>query len=519
MSKSNHHFLISVISVTLLNMIFMLSVFSKNALAITCEDLDRAYVFSQESTPVYLGFFGSQFSSDSIMNEYGTYGSPYSSLSVRNEYGTYGSPYSMYSANNDYTTTPPKIYKYGVLIAYLTTNSLINGGVSLAAIDLNCNFYSSSPETGSPPPPPSPPSSISASDGTYTDKISLTWSTVTGATSYNVYYAESLSGTKNFIHSTTTTSMDLIGSTPEYVYYFWVSASNLWGEGNLSVPDSGYMAGSAIYYAISVSKSGSGSGTISSNPPGISCDSDCSENYISGSSITLSAIANSPYTATWKDCTEQGGVVSGNNTSIAKCTFSNLDSNKTVTANFGITCFQDFDQDNYGSNIIINDDGDGVCETADGESIVNTDCNDTNAAINPGATESCDGLDNNCNGTIDDGLAITLWYPDGDGDGYGNLAGPTLDQCGKPAGYVADTTDCNDANALERPGQTWYKDADGDGYSDGTTIVACARPANCFVASELKATSGDPDDTDPNKIPDDFAWELFLPAIINNKHP
>jgi hypothetical protein len=136
-----------------------LSVFSKKALAITCADLDGAYVFSQESTPVYLGFFGSQFSSDSIMNEYGTYGSPYSSLSVRNEYGTYGSPYSslsvrneigtygspysMYSANNDYASAPPKIYKYGVLFAYLTTNSLINGGVSLAAIDSSCTFYSS----------------------------------------------------------------------------------------------------------------------------------------------------------------------------------------------------------------------------------------------------------------------------------------------------------------------------------------------------------------------------------------
>ena len=142
MSKSNH-FLISVISITLLNLIFTLSVFSKKTLAITCADLDGAYVFSQESTPVYLGFFGSQFSSDSIMNEYGTYGSPYSSLSVRNEIGTYGSPYSMYSANNDYASAPPKIYKYGVLFAYLTTNSLINGGVSLAVIDSSCTFYSS----------------------------------------------------------------------------------------------------------------------------------------------------------------------------------------------------------------------------------------------------------------------------------------------------------------------------------------------------------------------------------------
>ena len=86
-----------------------------------------------------------------------------------------------------------------------------------------------------------------------------------------------------------------------------------------------------------------------------------------------------------------------------------------------------------------------------------------------------------------------------------------------PCTKESNNTDSNDTDVLEHPGQTWYKDEDGDGYSDGTTIVACVRLANYYVAAELKATSGDPDDTDPNKIPDDFAWELFLPAIINNK--
>ena len=180
------------------------------------------------------------------------------------------------------------------------------------------------------------------------------------------------------------------------------------------------------------------------------------------------------------------------------------------------TWYSDGDADGYG-----NPTGPTLiqCNQPTGSVSNNTDCNDANAAINPGATEVCDGVDNNCNGQVDEGLPTTTWYPDDDGDGYGDPAGPILDQCGQPTGYVADNTDCNDANPLEYPGQTWYKDADGDRYSDGTTIVACARPAGYFVAAELKATSGDPDDTDPNKIPDDFAWELFLPAIINNKQP
>lgn len=43
-------------------------------------------------------------------------------------------------------------------------------------------------------------------------------------------------------------------------------------------------------------------------------------------------------------------------------------------------------------------DGDGFCATEG-------DCNDSNAAINPGATEVCDGVDNDCDGTIDEGCS------------------------------------------------------------------------------------------------------------------
>jgi len=59
------------------------------------------------------------------------------------------------------------------------------------------------------------------------------------------------------------------------------------------------------------------------------------------------------------------------------------------------------------------------------------DCNDNNASIHPGATEVCDGVDQDCDGIRDDG------FPDGDADGWASCGG-----------------DCNDANASVNPGRT-----------------------------------------------------------------
>ncbi|HFA50381.1 MAG TPA: matrixin family metalloprotease, partial [Bacteroidetes bacterium] len=120
------------------------------------------------------------------------------------------------------------------------------------------------------------------------------------------------------------------------------------------------------------------------------------------------------------------------------------------------------------------------------------DCDDTNAAVNPGATEVCNGIDDDCDGMTDEGL-LTTYYQDADMDGFGD---PAVSQqaCTAPAGFVADNTDCDDTDANEHPGQVWYKDADGDGYSDGTSLTQCLRPADHFTAGELTATSGDCDD-------------------------
>ncbi len=137
-----------------------------------------------------------------------------------------------------------------------------------------------------------------------------------------------------------------------------------------------------------------------------------------------------------------------------------------------------------GSVSLADEDGDGYT--------IDVDCNDTDAAINPGAFEICNGIDDNCNGLIDDGTG-TIWFADADGDTYGDDASTTM-ACTVPDGYVADNTDCNDANAAINPAaseicnglddncngaidedlvyDTWYADADGDGFGDAASAVS-----------------------------------------------
>ena len=92
------------------------------------------------------------------------------------------------------------------------------------------------------------------------------------------------------------------------------------------------------------------------------------------------------------------------------------------------------------------------------------DCDDTDSAIRPGVTEHCDGIDEDCNGLIDDDpIVAPTWFGDADGDGQG-VATDRLRACAAPDGYVDNATDCDDTDpsVYEGAPETWYDGVDGD---------------------------------------------------------
>ena len=153
-------------------------------------------------------------------------------------------------------------------------------------------------------------------------------------------------------------------------------------------------------------------------------------------------------------------------------------------------------------------DGDGnpaatlaACSQPTGYSASATDCDDTDASRNGAAPETCDSVDNNCNGVVDsDSPDAFVRYPDADGDGYGDRGAP-LSTCSEVTGWIADGTDCDDGNPMVSPLGTescdgidnncdgvvdepsatdavrWYQDSDGDLFGDAlVTTLACNQP-------------------------------------------
>jgi hypothetical protein len=119
------------------------------------------------------------------------------------------------------------------------------------------------------------------------------------------------------------------------------------------------------------------------------------------------------------------------------------------------------------------------------------DCDDTNAAIHPGAAEVCDGVDQDCDGTPDQGLLIAVWA-DADGDDYGDPAAPAQ-VCALTPGWAGNDQDCDDADATVFPGaEEVCNDADDDCDGAPDDGLDCT-PED----TDLPEDTDVPEDTDP----------------------
>ena len=117
------------------------------------------------------------------------------------------------------------------------------------------------------------------------------------------------------------------------------------------------------------------------------------------------------------------------------------------------------------------------------------DCNDQDANVFPGADERCDGVDNNCNDSIDENPvdALTLWR-DEDGDGFGDPAN-AVTVCEVSPGLVDNDDDCDDSSDQARPGGVEICDSldnDCDGQADAQRV-----PEDYATLTEALAATAD----------------------------
>jgi beta-lactamase superfamily II metal-dependent hydrolase len=136
------------------------------------------------------------------------------------------------------------------------------------------------------------------------------------------------------------------------------------------------------------------------------------------------------------------------------------------------------------------------CPAPEGYAVRAGDCDDGDAQVHPGIAERCNGLDDDCDEGVDEGLESSTWYRDADGDGWGVEADP-LEACAAPGGYADRTGDCDDLSAVTYPAARELcegYDNDCDGEADEGCDGTCG---DGVKGGRYEACDGDDDEACP----------------------
>lgn len=234
-----------------------------------------------------------------------------------------------------------------------------------------------------------------------------------------------------------------------------------------------------------------------------------------------------------EDCNDgDGSVYPG---AVEVCDEKDNDCNGAIDEGLMESYYLDSDGDGYGVESTTT----MACTKPPGSAGQGNDCDDTDPEINPAESETCDGSDNNCDGSVDEGVKSTF-YADTDGDGYGST-GSTTKACELPTGYASLSGDCNDADKDIHPGadegcegnddncdgvpdpntmSTWYVDGDHDTFGS-EPVAACTQPSgtvpisgDCNDGNALVYPGAqeicDQIDNDCDGTTDDACWDVAI---------
>ena len=145
--------------------------------------------------------------------------------------------------------------------------------------------------------------------------------------------------------------------------------------------------------------------------------------------------------------------------SLTACTSKIDDSSSTADGDADTDADADADTDaDSDADTDADSDADADTDTgvdADHDGFPNgVDCDDSNPAVNPDAAESCDHIDNDCDGNIDgaddDVVDARSFYRDTDRDGYG-VAEDVIESCSPPPSRSLIAGDCEDGDETIHP--------------------------------------------------------------------